>query len=121
MHPAEGGSEMSEFYDLLRFNQDVLVCPQCGFEFLHHYLIETFERDEDDNKGLHTIIEGEKFGLRNNTAITTTYDNLLGNPSARRHGLRIGFICENGGHEFFLTIAQHKGQTVVHWEREKEL
>jgi hypothetical protein len=43
--------------------------------------------------------------------------DLAANPSARRHGIRIEFECEDCGHASQLTLAQHKGETLVAWER----
>jgi hypothetical protein len=80
-----------------------LVCPVCQGSYLHHGAVEVFDRNEDATKGLHVLIENE----------TVTADgNLDGNPSSRRHGLRIAIECECGEH-FSLKIAQHKGQTYM--------
>ena len=38
-----------------------------------------------------------------------------GNPSLRRHGLAICFECEFCGRTIELTIAQHKGQSLLAW------
>jgi hypothetical protein len=38
------------------------------------------------------------------------------NPSARRDGIRVFFVCENCGKDSALTIVQHKGETYVEWE-----
>ncbi len=87
----------------------VLLCPLCGGNYLHHQLVETFERNEDDKKGIHTTITNEHVDIK--------YDSLHGNPSARRNGLNIKFYCEQCQEDLpMLFISQHKGQTEMAWE-----
>lgn len=81
-----------------------LACPGCGSNMLHQDRVEVFERGEDDKLGVHVVVEG----LR---AIIDT--DLKGNPSARRDGLAIRFWCESCDARPVLTIAQHKGSTLV--------
>jgi len=88
--------------------ESVLVCPLCSGQYLHHDTIEIFERDEDDEKGMHTIVSREHADVR--------HDSLVGNPSARRHGLIIKFICEGCSGTPILAISQHKGQTFMEWD-----
>ena len=38
-----------------------------------------------------------------------------GNPSDRRHGLAVAFTCEACPFQGELTVAQHKGATLVGW------
>ena len=82
----------------------LLECPACGGNYLHHEVVEVFERTEDAEEGLHIKIEG-------GTAITDS--NLSGNPSARRHGLTVEFYCEHCKARPVLSIAQHKGTTWI--------
>jgi hypothetical protein len=82
----------------------VLLCPNCGFDYLHHVRVEVFERKEDEQKGVHVSVA-------NGTAVID--QQLNGNPSSRRHGLRIEFSCEGCSTRPVLTIAQDKGQTHV--------
>lgn len=85
-----------------------LECPMCHEGYLHHGKIEIYDRSEDEKSGLLVICE-------NKTAEIKT--NLEGNPSARRHGVRVWFYCENcGNKEFSLILAQHKGNTFLCWE-----
>jgi len=81
-----------------------LKCPSCGFNYLHHHKIEVFEREEDAEYGLHVVIH---------KSAATTDPNLSGNPSGRRHGLAIHFLCEGCQSNSILTIAQHKGNTWI--------
>lgn len=79
-----------------------LLCPSCGFNYLHHFRVDVFERNEDANQGLHVTVD--------NLTLKTTTD-LTGNPSSRRDGVVVDFWCE-GCHEISrLSIAQHKGVT----------
>jgi hypothetical protein len=82
---------------------EVLLCPSCGFDHLHHGRIDVYEREKEDaEKGLHVSVE------RGSAVID---QNLSGNPSSRRDGLRIEFGCEGCSARLVLTIAQSKGQT----------
>ena len=94
-------------FEHLLGNEFVLLCPECGGSYLHHIKIENFEREEDAPNGIHTTI------IRND--INIKYDSLDGNPSQRRHGLKIWFYCELCEAEPILTLSQHKGQTVFGW------
>ncbi len=91
----------------------VLCCPRCGFNYLHHTRIEVFERSEDDEKGTHVIVDNDKILVDK---------NLENNPSMRRDGLKIFFWCEGCSpddgslDDIVMTIAQHKGKTLVNIE-----
>ena len=92
----------------LKIDSDsILHCPACGFHCIHHDLVETFNRNEDADEGLHIKIQGT-------TATTDT--NLAGNPSLRRDGLKIQFWCENCDNKPVLSIEQHKGSTFIKFE-----
>lgn len=82
----------------------VLKCPCCRDVFLHHHTVEVFDRREDAARGQHVTVLGGRVGVD---------DDLTGNPSPRRSGLRIEFFCESCGAEPVLTVAQHKGSTRV--------
>lgn len=83
---------------------DILYCPNCGGENLHHDVVETFSRFEDAQTGIHVRIEG-------GTVLTDSH--LSRNPSIRRGGLLIKFWCENCPATPTLGIRQHKGSTYV--------
>lgn len=85
------------------FEQGELLCPHCGGNYVHHGAVEVFNCKEDANEGLHVRIEGDSL---------TADRNLKGNPSSRRHGLRIALWCESCKGNSYLTIAQHKGNTL---------
>lgn len=81
-----------------------LCCPRCGSNFLHHDKIEVFERPEDAAHGLHVAISDSK---------ATVDTHLDKNPSRRRDGLLVTFWCEGCHGICALTIAQHKGVSLV--------
>ena len=81
-----------------------LLCPNCSGNYQHHDRIEVFERSEDQDTGVHVVVE--------NGSVTID-QNLAGNPSARRHGLAIYFWCELCSTKSVMTISQHKGNTYV--------
>ena len=83
------------------------VCPLCFSSYVHHTKVEVFERKEDE-EGLHVSVSGGEVKI--NT-------DLSNNPSPRRHGLLIHFWCEGCMREFTCFMAQHKGQTLVKYER----
>lgn len=85
-----------------------LLCPSCSDNHLRHERVEIFERAEDESKGIHVSVEDEK-------AIIDT--SLTNNPSERRHGISIHFSCEQCSAKSILTLAQHKGNTLVDFKR----
>ena len=86
----------------------VLLCPSCGEINLHHEKIEIFDRDEDSLKGLHTTIENK---------FPKIDSDIRRNPSSRRHGMLIHFWCENCDSKPILSISQHKGSTIIKFEK----
>ena len=86
----------------------MLRCPHCGHAHIWHDDIEVFNRGEDEVRGLHVVI---RFGDDR----LTVDDNLIGNPSPRRHGLKIWFTCENCRRRHVLVIRQHKGRSYARW------
>jgi hypothetical protein len=86
----------------------VLECPSCRGNYLRHGRVEIFERVEDSDSGIHVSVS--------DGAVTVDTD-LLGNPSSRRHGLCIHFICEQCSATLELTVAQHKGNTWVDFRK----
>jgi hypothetical protein len=84
-----------------------LLCPSCGFNYLHHNRVEVFECGEDAKQGVHVTVEDGK---------ATMVTSLEGNPSARRHGLKIHSWCEGCKAKPVLALHQHKGNTYVEFE-----
>lgn len=90
-----------------------LHCP-CGSENLHQQETTIFARSEDDS--MTTVIEQK--GREAEVYHAPSEDTR--NPSARRHGLIIRFVCEQCSVDKYskpleLAIWQHKGTTFVGW------
>jgi hypothetical protein len=81
-----------------------LLCPACEGTYLHHGTVEVFECGEDAEHGVHVTVSDGK---------ATMDTSLKGNPSSRRHGLKINFWCEQCHATSVLLIKQHKGNTEV--------
>lgn len=81
-----------------------LLCPRCKSNHTHQGKVEVFDREQDADTGQHTTCN------RCKVRIDTIMD---GNPSPRRHGVSIQFMCEICSGEFTIFIAQHKGQTFI--------
>jgi hypothetical protein len=85
---------------------DVLRCPGCGEDHLHHSRTRIFNRDSEDcEKGLVVSVEG---------AQVVHSSDMRGNPS-RRDGIVIDFWCECCFNESSLLISQAKGTTLLWW------
>jgi len=91
---------------------DTLRCASCGSYLIHHSKVEIWDRDEDEEKGLHVCVDFEDVSIDRSMA---------GNPSDRRHGLAIYFWCENCKANNALVLSQHKGNTFIHWSTAEEL
>lgn len=84
----------------------VALCPTCFHDYSHQSWCAAFGRIGGE--------DGEVQGWLISDSIREEVDAGQ-NPSARRHGLRIAINGECG-HTWFLTIAQHKGQTLIGYE-----
>ena len=84
--------------------EHLLSCPNCGSGYLHSEKVEVFNRAEDAKQGVHVVVDGDK---------TMIDDNLEGNPSLRRHGIKINFWCELCDSYPVMQISQYKGNTLV--------
>jgi hypothetical protein len=89
----------------------LVICPRCGGDYTHHGAVTIYHRleGEDGPRVLITKIADEQI------ATSVAAEPRSGCPSSRRDGLAIVFQCENCGQHFELTLAQHKGQTLVDW------
>ena len=79
-----------------------LECPSCGCDYLHHYKIESFERDDDEETGVHVSVKGKSVSVDT---------DMRRNPSKRRHGMMIYFFCEYCTTKPVIELIQHKGRT----------
>jgi hypothetical protein len=84
---------------------NVLECPSCNESNLHQTSVGVFFRKEDSDDGVFKKID--------NTGVQ--YANPSRNPSTRRDGLLISFVCEHCTADPELAIYQHKGSTFVEW------
>lgn len=91
------------------FLRGVLLCPRCGESTLHHGSMTVYSRPEDGARTTEVTISGKR--IRG----ATTPSAGSRNPSSRRDGLAIRFECECCGGGMELTIAQHKGATLLEW------
>jgi hypothetical protein len=88
---------------------DHLTCPHCRGEYLHHGRVIIYDRAEDASRVT-------KIDVWDHSAWITKVDNKdSGNPSLRRRGLTMQFYCEECDTTSELTIAQHKGASLVGW------
>ena len=92
-----------------------LVCPVCNGENLHQQAVgvyyNPFDSRREDSRGVLVTPDGE----------CTVHTELLAgvlNPSDRRDGIRISFLCECSCKVPDLLILQHKGTTYMAWENE---
>ena len=81
-----------------------LTCANCGCEYLHHTRVSIYERQEDAFDGLHIEV-GD-----NQVVMNTSQE---GNPSPRRSGIKIRLDCEGCNKITWLSLIQHKGQTIM--------
>jgi hypothetical protein len=89
--------------------QDERQCPNCKGSYLHQKRVTVYERNEDAKQT--TVTEVSRKG----TDVSTWSSSETGNPSDRRQGLAILFECEDCPAWPELTLAQHKGWTLVSW------
>lgn len=87
-----------------RLVDEVLCCPGCGGNYLHHGAVAIYERDGED--GPTTVVTSDLGSLA---------DVIRPNPSSRRDAVGILMECEMCGPVGELCIVQHKGQTFVEW------
>ena len=93
--------------DLTNQNGD-LLCAHCGGFYLHRTVTSHYLRDqEDSNMGTLVVTTHKDSHIQRNVVVPDE------NPSQRRSGIAIEFFCEDCCGRSELTIAQHKGATVV--------
>ena len=91
-----------------------LLCPLCKGRELHQTRYEIFARNEDAK------CQNMKVDAKTGS-ISFFRDGNDHNPSLRRQGLRINFMCEQGCEVPDLCILQHKGLTMVTWSNGETL
>jgi len=94
-------------------DEDVLSCPVCGEDYLHHFGVEIFRRDCEDSKtGTRIAVFGESAPIMDGDVSKC--------PSPRRDGIKIAFWCEICTSYSVMLIYQHKGRTFKEWEEKSE-
>ena len=103
--------------NLLHPDDEALACPLCENTYLHQGPVEIYERGEDAEVVCqYKIDRGRGYGVYH---LPSKESN---NPSSRRQGLRLYFMCElcsqnpEKEYDIPLVIYQHKGKTYVEWE-----
>ena len=86
---------------------EVLLCPKCGFDYLHQQAIRLYSRADDAKTASVRVCQ-----ITGRIEAAVADDN----PSDRRQGLVIEFDCEGCGGIVELAVFQHKGQTLVRWQ-----
>lgn len=98
---------------------DTLQCPKCDSYNMHHINVEVFDRNEDDLTGEHislTVKQSHGWGCLNVIPPEHTVDDSMKhNPSSRRTGVSIAFVCEQCHAVIKLGVAQHQGQSRLSW------
>jgi hypothetical protein len=103
----------------VQLDRGCLVCPSCGGDNLHHDRVDVYWREHEDAPSSLAKInavsgaEMDRGGPFENRHEIYGVAVSEGNPSARRHGVRIWFECELCDADVFMNIAQHKGLTMV--------
>ena len=83
---------------------DALVCPKCGFDYLHQIEAKCTWRNNDDADGTCFSSSRTKQSIEKLDAKDIRRDNLV-----------IEFYCEGCLKNVDLMIYQHKGQTFMDW------
>jgi hypothetical protein len=101
----------------IRFSKDwpanqVLTCPHCGAADLYHGAVTIFEREGGNEDAEVTLVTTVDNG---SAATEPVASRQTRNPSERRGGLAVAFECEMCRTLVELTLAQHKGTTMIEW------
>ena len=98
----------------VKTEENELVCPSCGGTYLHHQFIEVYLTEEDgsgEKPSMRVSCEQEVKGKYK--PFVAVDGDMRNNPSARRGGIVIQFWCEGCNLRSRLSLAQHKGQTLI--------
>jgi hypothetical protein len=92
-----------------------LICPVCGNDNLHQQAVgvyhNPFDSRREDSQGFLVTPDGE-------CVVHTRLHAGVLNPSDRRDGIRISFMCEHSCKVPDLLILQQKGTTYMGWDNE---
>jgi hypothetical protein len=93
-----------------------LQCPHCLGVNLHQTETTHYNRIKEDDERIQ-VTEVSDDGT---TTTMNIHEDATSNPSGRRHGMRIEFMCETCEERpIELLIWQHKGTTYMSWETKK--
>lgn len=101
---------------------NILKCPcgkDNGSDYLHHSSVTSYFRHGDDSKrGV-----AAKCGIQDEDGVDSkpycmVTASMEGNPSSRRDGISIDFWCEHCNRKPVLNIIQHKGCTIIEWDKD---
>lgn len=96
-----------------KIQHGVLMCPACGSGYLHVETVCVFARRQDNESVYVGVDPGSGTVDVEPDCHPSNPLAALGNPSRRRHGQRLVIRCEECPEYSYLTIAQHKGQTLI--------
>lgn len=85
-----------------------LRCPVCDFDYLHQKWAKVIFRDNEDKDGILVSAERKKI------ATERVLDKDI---PGRRDVIYIDFWCEGCHKHSILEIMQHKGNTIIKWEK----
>lgn len=98
-------------------NTDILLCPTCGEGYMHLLSVETFDvSDSGSRPGIHVHAPVES------VSPVMIDSDVSRNPSARRSGALLAFVCEFCSPEDWslpthvISLANHKGGVYVEAE-----
>lgn len=104
---------MNNLQEQIEIQDDCLCCPRCGDFHIHQVGVDIFDREEDEPRGTLTEVRKEQI-------CSYVKHDLSGNPSKRRDGIVIRFVCEQCPDEVFLLAFSHdRGKTLVFWCEEE--
>ena len=116
------------------WKEEVIECPYCGEQYTHQKAVWVFNRGEDDDVTMVTRVLNPTYGsefMSSSNIVKTKMmpSKICPNPSSRRQGILIELECEmccleedpeneddaisTEHNDFYCTIAQHKGETLV--------
>src|SRR3990167_2114307 len=96
-------------------NKDILIdenawlcCPKCCYNYLHQTWVQVVFRDKEDHDG--TIVAVNSKGIIKKRLKDKEIPG-------RRDIVFIKFECEGCQKNSILKIQQHKGNTIIEWEK----
>lgn len=110
---------MDDLMEIYATEMGLMACKGCGCEQMHLDRVEIFHRVDDEPRGSRVSVRGLASMWDYPSKLTTFHDIRAPmekgslNPSSRRGGVRIEFLCEECSAVTVLRIAQHKGSEIL--------